>query len=295
MILFVTVWFILHIPIISSLQPNSSPLVSSSGKKLILIRHGSSEANEFMYRDGNRWGDPNFTDDDTYVDAVLSNKGKKQAESLWSTADELRNLLLENTLISREQESNGSANAEKKVLIVTSPLTRTIQTLSLGLLSHLDKHIKQSDGSTSAIKGPIAQPLATERVYTSSDTGRAVSQLEKEFPHIDFKHCFSSDQLHERDSLEEWWYTHNPDNDGSYSEWRPSDENQFYAVEGEPQHVFDARMSRLFDWIDSRTEDIIVLVTHWGVIRFITEEDDVENCGVRIVDFEKMRARRGGR
>ena len=284
---FVRVWFILHIPIVSSLQPNSS---SSSGKKLVIIRHGSSEANEFLYRDGNRWGDPNFTDDDKYVDAVLSKKGKKQAESLWSTADELRNLLLANSLMSREQESNGSA---EKVLIVTSPLTRTIETLSLGLLSHLDKHIQQS-GGISAIKGPIAQPLATERVYTSSDTGRAISQLEKEFPHIDFKHCFSSDQLQDRDSLEEWWYTHNPDNDGIYSEWRPSDENQFYAVEGEPQHIYDARMSRLFDWIDSRTEEIIVLVTHWGPIRAITGENGVENCGVRIIDFEQLRAERGG-
>lgn len=266
------------IPVISSLQSNN--------KKLILIRHGCSEANEFMYREGNRWGDPNFTDEEQYVDTILSGKGREQAQSLWSKSAELRNILqkLQDSVASDFNESKECVTDQ--VLIVTSPLTRTIETLSIGILPHLKKH-----ANGNAIRA-IAQPLATERVYTASDTGRPFSELQKHFPHIDFTDCFSSAQdSNDPNSLEEWWYTHNPEKDGSYSEWRPSDKNQFYAVPGESQPAFDDRMSRLFKWIDKRPEQTIILVTHWGVIRYITEEDDVENCGVRIIDFDTLRSR----
>ncbi len=292
----VTVCGILSIPMISSLSPQSkiSPLLNNNdSKKLILIRHGCSEANEYIYREGNQWGDPNFTDDAKYKDAILSEKGRGEARSLLSKSAELRNTLkkLRDSVVSAsEVDCQEEERLNNEVLIVTSPLTRTIETLSIGILPHVNTQTKEN-----AIRA-IAQPLAAERVYTASDTGRPISELKKHFPHIDFTQCYSSSVQNSNDSkrtnddsLEEWWYTHNPEKDGRYSEWRPSGENQYYAVPGEPQHAFDDRMSRLFDWIDSRPEKTMILVTHWGVIRYITDEDHVENCGVRIIDFDSLR------
>lgn len=287
---------VINISVISSLQPNRNLNLSSttpqppSDKKLILIRHGCSEANERLYREGNRWGDPNFTDDTKYIDATLSAKGKEQAQSLLRKSDALHQIVqkLKDGSLTVTDKSKETKSLSNEVLIVTSPLTRTIETLSIGILSHLNDNNNDNAISVRA----IAQPLATERIYTSSDTGRPISELEKDFPHIDFTDCHDYDSIQGCSSLKEWWYTHNQEKDGRYLEWRPSDESQYYAVPGEPQHAFDDRMSRLFQWIESRMEQTIILVTHWGVIRYITDEEDVENCGVRIIDVNTLRSKR---
>jgi len=238
----------------------------SSSKKLILIRHASSEANEYMDQDGNRWGDPTFTDDSKYIDANLSVKGLKQADELHqSWSDVIPSHLFDH--------DNGNFHAKRgEALIVTSPLTRTIQTMTRGVLPNLSNR-----GMGFKV---FAQPLATERVYTSSDTGRPKSVLKEEFPHVDFHTHFGD---HGDD--DEWWYTHC--GEAPYKEWRPSGESQSYAVPGEPVDAFHKRMVQLYEWIRSREEQTIVLVCHWAIIRFFTGEE-LSNCGVKILDVEKM-------
>ncbi len=47
-------------------------------------------------------------------------------------------------------------------------------------------------------------------------------------------------------------------------------------------------MMKLNEWIHSRNERVIILVTHWGIIRYLTGEE-VENCQVKVLDnFEDM-------
>ena len=266
------------IPISSNLDTGSRHT-----KELILIRHGCSKANEYMSKEGNYWGDSTFTDDATLIDSALSIKGIQQAQSLSKQIEsgqcdrcpELKDVLLG----LRHKDSSNS-----EVLIITSPLTRAIETLFHGILPHLTSE----DGTCTKV---VAQPLATERVYTASDTGRRISKIEKNFPMIDFIECFSS-KPNGYNSNDDWWYTHDKKL-GPYQEWRPNDGNQFYAVPGEPLETFHQRMVDLYHWVESRKEGTIILVTHWAVIRFFTGEEDVENCGVRVVDFGRIELKDG--
>lgn len=262
----------------STRSPASSIIdgVNSSKKTVILVRHACSEANEYMYCEGNRWGDPTFTDDEAYLDSILSPKGLSQAELLakkWAEGHVIKEWM-ESLDVDKERKDQ----LLDDVLLVTSPMTRTMQTMSLGVLPFFA-------GRDLRI---VALPHATERVYTASDTGRPVSELEKEFPHVDFDSEFDDD-LHKKS----WWYsTHDDEKYGPYEEWRPSDEQQFYAAPGEPKNVFNERMNKLCEWISMREEKVIVLVTHWGVIRHLTGDEDVENCGVKFLSFDETELKR---
>ena len=133
--------------------------------------------------------------------------------------------------------------------ILVSPLTRCLQTWEATGLTNVPV---------------LAHPLLTERVYTASDTGRSVAELKQEFPDVDFS-------LVE----DEWWYTGSDHDD----EWRPHGEDQWYAVPGEPEAVFDARMERLKEYLSAQ-DDRLLLVTHWGVLRALTGNDDIPHAQV---------------
>mmetsp|Transcript_318 Transcript_318/g.447 ORF Transcript_318/g.447 Transcript_318/m.447 type:complete len:376 (+) Transcript_318:33-1160(+) len=259
---------------------------ASKPKRLILIRHGTSLGNEFMDTPGNRWGDDTFTDNATLIDSPLSEKGKIQAKSL---REPLKDLLMN---IQNENESLKDEDDGMKLLIVTSPLTRCIETLNIGVLPNIKsmdeiniitKSTDEVDGRKNVTRRVIVQPLATERVYTASDTGRFVEELKDEFPHLDFHSCFQNT------NDKTWWYAHNDNHDKSesYEEWRPFGKGQYYAVPGEPVHIFNQRMIELFRWIKSREEETILLVTHWAVIRFLTGEE-ISNCGLKVLNVDEL-------
>ena len=226
------------------------------------------------------------------------------------------------SILSRYREAldcylaGGSDNGSDKVLIVTSPLTRAIETLSLGILPYINSPSRGGvERDVGIIEEPkpiqrrriIGQPLASERVYTASDTGREMKELRQDFPFIDFDYAVDiadlggtadttgtcSSTADAKHQSNQWWYTHDETNDGPYKEWRPNDGKQYYAVPGEPVEEFHQRMVELFQWIESRDEEWIILVTHWAVIRFFTGQEDVENCGVRVVDFRKVALKEG--
>ncbi len=272
------------------------PGVTGKCKKLILIRHGSSHANEYMDRDGNRWGDNTFADDASLVDSELSTKGKDQAtllckELLSDNPHQSAHQILKESLDSFLKDIRLSENGYSSggVLLVTSPLTRAIETFSKGILPYLNNESGRKKCldcgilKEGTLKSALAQPLATERVYTASDTGRIASTLHEEFQFVDFN------SIIQKDASQPWWYTHAEELEGPFVEWRPNDGQQFYAVPGEPLDRFHQRMVKLYQWIESREEDVIVMVTHWAVIRFFTGQEDVENCGVRVVDFDRVR------
>jgi broad specificity phosphatase PhoE len=126
----------------------------------------------------------------------------------------------------------------------------------------------------------MAVPLLRERVYTASDTGRPWSILEQEFPSIDFDEC-KRQHDNNRDC---WWYTH--DDDNSYQEWRPHGEGQWYAVPGEPEAVFDARIQQLDEWLAQRKETKILIVSHWGVFRHMTKGTEWKNAEAKLLEWE---------
>lgn len=230
-----------------------SPLTTDR-KTLYVIRHGTSTANEWMSRPGNIWGDATFQDNLELVDARLSDEGRRQAEHLAKKLAAVEWL----------------AEVE---LVVVSPLTRCLETFELGVKPALLQTLEESTRSTK-VPDVVVNPLFRERVYTSSDTGRPRSVLEAEFGQLDWSAV--------PDGV--WW--HSGTEDGEYEEWRPAGEGQWYAVDGEPRPVFEARMTEADEWINERPEKCILIISHWGVIRHWTGEE-VENCGIGRIDWSK--------
>lgn len=232
-------------------------------KKIVFIRHGCTHMNEYLA--SNTFGSPGFTDsfenDELFRDSPLSQLGVKQAEALYSrlmdsSCPEYENLL------------------DELELIVTSPLTRAIQTLEIGLLPHI---IGNNESGQPEI--PImAVPHAAERLYLISDVGKRRQELHNRYGHvIDFCH----DGFHH----EEWWFQHNGKK--AYAEWRPHASNQRYACPGEPDEEFAMRMMELYQWLVDRPESTIAVVSHWGVIDWFLDAD-FDNCEMRAVSIRDI-------
>ena len=287
---------------LSSETPSSSTTTTTT--QVIGIRHATSIANEWMHRPGNCWGDPTFCDDPQLQDAGLSATG-------WQQVQTLRDDLLPTYLTTGLQRN--------EILVVVSPLMRCLQTWYYGvrpvLLDYFASSASASSNSTNAnhyhhpnnnsnnsitatkttklVPRTVILPLATERVYTASDHGKVYSELlQTEFAktatEVDW--TFLKQQEHQQeqgyDNDLPWWYT-NPNAQRNKStkeyanEWRPAGQGQYYAVPGEPEHVFEARMVGLEKWMAQHGKGykLVILVSHWGVLRHFTN-DHVNNCGV---------------
>ncbi len=238
------------IPMISNCE-DQRPLPPPIVKRLLCIRHGISVANEWMSQSGNQWGDPNFRDEGK-PDSPLSERGRQKTKEF---------------LERQFRQSKLLETLEDVELILVSPLTRCLETFHDGvepiLMETMEKDIPI-----------IALPLLRERVYTASDTGRIASVLSCEFPSVDFSECPRDDP---------WWYIRGEEFN-SNDEWRPHGENQWYAVPGEPEDVFDERMKELDEWIGNRPEKTILIVTHWGVLRHLTNGIQFLNAEARILE-----------
>ena len=164
-----------------------------------LIRHGQSLFNAAF--------DPATRLDPMLFDAPLTALGRRQAAAL---AGEARGLGAE--------------------LVVTSPLTRAIETAL-------------------AVFGPDHAPvrveaLHRERVEHSCDVGRSPAELAREFPAFAFDH------------LEDpWWHS-----DGSHPQ----------AIVVEPEAVLLARVERFRAWLGARPERVIAVVGHGTFLQRLT-------------------------
>ena len=230
------------------------PLTTTTN--IIAIRHGSSVSNEWM-TGSNAWFSPTFCDDIQFVDSPLSEKGIQQAQQ--ELPPQLQCVL-------------DTINPEDLVVLV-SPLMRCLQTWYHGVRPLL---------SPTTIPTMIV-PLLRERVYSASDTGRPWGVLQTKCKELHDEESMTSldwnfmQQSYTED--ESWWYTV-PEGQESPEEWRPCSEQQYYAVPGEPEHIFRERLQELEEWL--RREFVgktVVLVTHWGVLHHFTQSE-VSNCGI---------------
>ena len=274
----------------ASLLSSSTTNKNQKTKVIYGIRHARSVSNEYMRQLA--WGDATFCDDLKFVDSPLSTVGMEQAVAL-------HDQLCHDVAAAADQDH---ANDQPPVvphwlsqveLVLVSPLTRCLQTFEYGCRRALDQVQQQQQASSS--KDPpriLALPLARERVFTAAETGRPLSQIQAEFPNLDWS-LFHSQHDDDDTTLEhpttttseEWWYTGSSVDD-AYREWRPHGQGQWYAVPGEPDQVFADRMQALQEWIALRPEHTILLVTHWGVLRHLSQDtvdpDNTQVCRLEL-------------
>ena len=161
--------------------------------------------------------------------------------------------------------------------MVTSPLTRALQTMEKGLYP-----VIQSRNIP-----VVAAPQAAERLYLVSDMGKTRDELKTRYSYMDFDSAFPP----HIGASDTWHYVAKEDEVENYVEWRPSGQGQVYACLGEPEHCFEERMQDLYKWLDSRPEKTIALVCHAGVILWFLGEV-VDNCDIRIIDFDGLTPKR---
>jgi broad specificity phosphatase PhoE len=299
-----------EIDIHMTVEENTIPSKNRKMKQIFGVRHGLSVANEYMAQPGNRWGEETFYDNITLKDAMLSRTGIDQARQL------SQKLLLYYETIQKNQskkqfQQNSSLFSPSEIdLVIISPLSRCIQTWEYGILPVFNDYVGQQKTNSSietntVMPKVLCLPILRERVYTASDTGRPLTELQKEFNTISidwdesirihtngYGLCNKNNKKHgeiiqdiddtvyeEKYTNDNWWYnpTNDVTHDVSQDEWRPYGNGQYYAVPGEPQHVFQKRMKQLQHFLQNRKEQTILLVTHWGVLLHFTSTE-VDNC-----------------
>jgi broad specificity phosphatase PhoE len=186
--------------------------------RIVCIRHGQSTFNAHHAATGR---------DPGHVDARLTERGLAQVRQARAA---LQDIPFE--------------------LVVTSPLTRAIQTTA-GLFAD---HPAQPE--------ILVEALHRECQESSCDVGRAASALAAEFPEMRVDHL-----------PETWWY----------AEGAP-DPRGFHI---EPRSLFDGRVAAFRDWLAARPERTIAVVGH-GTFFFHLTGTWLENCGT--VEFDLARA-----
>eukprot|EP01039_Chlorochromonas_danica_P006162 gene6161-6790_t len=241
---------------------------SSSEKTFYFIRHGLTEMNEYLHRVP--WGSKHFSEPFLH-DTRLSPQGVAQCQEAHRAL--ARQLLPPHrgTVAGVTGVAAGGQVAlpfDQIDLVVTSPLTRTIQTANYLLY-----------GTSHPLVSPqvkkIVQPLLAERVYMVSDTGRHKESLIEDFPDYDFSLLPSR----------EWWYEHDEREHQPYVEWRPPDGQ--YKIFGEPEYLFRQRLLQARQWLLSLEQNHVIVVSHWGVLRGLTGFD-FRNLEIRRVQASEL-------
>ena len=193
-------------------------------RTILCIRHGQSTANVAWEAGG---------DDPLQIDARLTAKGQAQVRA---ARDRLR--------------------AEPVDLVITSPLTRALQTSTGIFADHPGRP-------------PIlVEPLHREYQENSGDVGRPASLLAEEFPHLSLSHL-----------PEVWWHA-----DG---------EPDHRGIHVEPPDVLQDRLALFRALLAARTERTIAVVGHATFFWHLTGEL-LENCGVARLRLDAGQALRVG-
>ena len=279
------------------------------------IRHGRSMSNEWMTGD-NEWGNPTFNDRNNIRDSPLSEHGIRQAQQL------CQQLFQEFSALTMKNDSN---NKNPKCsdhwlchvdMILVSPLTRCLQTYQYAI-----EPLLPMVASFKSFPRPYVNPLLSERLYSRSEMGRSVLELQTEFPQMDWSFFDISEDKTIGQSNNIWWYdptvptpfntnvddnncktvsdSHTTTSEELTNEWRPYGDGQFYMCPGEPELIFQRRMEALRLWIyqkilaepqepnkakeEPNTMNVLT-IGHWGVYRYFTNGMEMENC--QICTFE---------
>jgi glucosyl-3-phosphoglycerate phosphatase len=129
-------------------------------------------------------------------------------------------------------------------LVVTSPFTRALDT-ALGVVGESDTPIH-------------VDALVRERLGDACDIGRPASELALAYPKLEFR------------QLEDVW-------------WSTDGEPDERGVPIEPRAALDARVAAFEDWLATREEQSILLVSHAGFIRGLAGIEP-DNCALYDLD-----------
>ena len=182
--------------------------------RIVCIRHGESTFNA-AHRDTGR--------DPDHRDARLTPRGQGQARA-----------------------ARAALAAIPFDLVVTSPLTRAIETSAILFGAH------------PASPKVLVEVLHRECQESSCDVGRAASEIAAEFPHLDVGHL-----------PEIWWHVEAGFEAGGYPV--------------EPRRLFDGRVAAFRDWLRARPERTIAVVGH-GTFFFHLTGIWLDNC--ETVEFD---------
>ena len=200
------------------------------GKKIVIfVRHAEAVYNVL----------PSEEEDPFEWDAGLTEHGKGQARA--------------NAELARELKGNGVAPG----VIVVSPLTRTLQTMSLVF------------GSLIKRGTPVAvEPLAREKLSGGSDVGSSKSTLARRFKGLSFSHLPTV-----------WWYTKGKTS--SIKQARRAFKKNPEANR-EPDSVFKARVAKWKRYLASRKENVVAVVSHgditWDIIGSYIANTEFVTC-----------------
>lgn len=128
--------------------------------------------------------------------------------------------------------------------IYCSPLTRCLETATLAF-KPLNAEI-------------IALPLLRERLQLSSEVGRPFEELKADFPDVNFELFMP------QSNNEPWWYHENINGINK-------DSND--GIIQEPESVYLERLDELRQLLADESAECLALVSHWGVLKHLTDRD----------------------
>ena len=193
-----------------------------TASRILCIRHGESTFNVLHEATGR---------DPGHIDAPLSERGHIQVATARAG---LREVSIE--------------------LVVTSPLTRALQTTAGIFADHPGR------------PQVLVELLHRECQESSCDIGRAASILAAEFPEFRLNHL-----------PEIWWHVEGAPGPGGYHT--------------EPRRVFEARVAAFRDWLLARPERVIAVVGHATFFHRLTGRW-MRNCEVVELDLDAQWSRR---
>lgn len=155
----------------------------------------------------------------------------------------------------------GDARLAAVDLVVCSPLTRALQTCELAY-----------GGASGIPPGArvVAQPLAREKMWHSSDVGRSRARLENDFPWADFSSLAG-----------DWWQWGGEADErrGRIETYINGEDEIVSTPPEEPSEDFAARCRALIEFLDEQPVETISVFCHWGIISQMTGAD-AKNCAV---------------
>lgn len=211
-----------------------------SKKTVYLVRHGESLHNAQSFR----WNGADYNSP-LYIDSPLTPTGERQARAI---SDKVREMNVE--------------------LIVTSPLSRAIQTMLL------------ATRELSPRPTVVVSKFCCERLGASCDIGSATNILERRFPDLDFS---------DLQPPEAWWWTattHAP-RPTSATESLNLLTSSFQSrsiVGDEPSDSLFSRVNSFRAWLLSRPEKRIVVFAHGVFLYWLSEPSNpgnFYNCEIR--------------
>lgn len=276
-------------------------------KTIYFIRHGVTEANELcgVYP----WDSDFFRRSADLWDTRLCENGKRHAVSINRYYYEKHVLRRERPALPtpvpshRVQHSHAHPPVDidfsSVEVILASPLTRALQTSELLFYyrnGDEDKRVVAMDddehGPREPLLGPhvkkIAHPLMREMFYHVSEAGRSKAELEREFPSWDFSALPEDDKP--------WWYTETrvhavegPDGEirhieRTYPHKEPLEPYEDRNAYFEPWNIFSDRMRKLEEYLLSRPEKVMIVVSHSEVMSSLLG-GNYHNCHIERMHY----------